>query len=177
VREQTPSQTVGPFFHDALVHEDQEVIARPDTPGERIEIVGRIVDASGDPVADALVEVWHADAHGRYDGAVRGFGRCATRPDGSFRFVTVRPGAVPGPGSTLQAPHVAVGLFARGLLKRLVTRIYFEDSPENAADPVLALIDPGRRATLLARRLAADAVVYRFDIALSGDRETVFFAC
>jgi protocatechuate 3,4-dioxygenase alpha subunit len=84
---------------------------------------------------------------------------------------------VSGPGSTLQAPHVAVGLFARGLLKRLVTRIYFEDSPENAADPVLALIDPDRRATLLARRVAADGVVYRFDIALSGDRETVFFDC
>jgi protocatechuate 3,4-dioxygenase alpha subunit len=108
-----------------------------------------------------------------------GFGRSATRQDGSFRFATIRPGRVPGRGNTLQAPHINLGLFSRGLLRRLVTRIYFEDCPENSEDPVLALIpDPARRATLLARRSAgADGVVYRFDIRLQGEGETVFFDC
>ena len=138
---------------------------------------------------DALIEIWQANAAGRYahpedgqpkplDPAFRGFGRCASDAEGRFRFATIRPGRVPGRGNTLQAPHINVGLFARGLLRRLVTRLYFEDAPENADDPVLALVqDPARRATLLAKRVAGDGAVYRFDIVLQGNGETVFFDC
>ena len=186
---QTPSQTVGPFFHDALSLPGADTLVTPATRGERIEIVGRVLDGDGQPVPDALVEIWQANAAGRYrhpedtqdkpiDPAFTGFGRAATGADGSFRFLTIRPGRVPGRGNTLQAPHINVGLFARGLLRRLVTRIYFEDAAENAEDPVLALVaDPIRRATLLARRRDGDGVGYRFDLVLQGEGETVFFDC
>ena len=186
---QTPSQTVGPFFHDALPWPGAETLVGPDTKGDRIEIIGRVLDGDGTPVPDALIEIWQANAAGRYahpedgqlkplDPAFRGFGRCASDVEGRFRFATIRPGRVPGRGNALQAPHVNLGLFARGLLRRLVTRIYFEDAPENAEDPVLALVqDPARRATLLAKRVAGDGAVYRFDIVLQGKGETVFFDC
>jgi protocatechuate 3,4-dioxygenase alpha subunit len=186
---QTPSQTVGPFFHDSLSWPGAETLVGSDTKGDRIEIVGCIVDGNGAPVPDALIEIWQANAAGRYahpedgqlkpiDPAFRGFGRCASDADGRFRFATIRPGRVPGRGNALQAPHINVGLFARGLLRRLVTRIYFEDARENAEDPVLALVqDPARRATLLAKRVAGDGAVYRFDIVLQGRGETVFFDC
>jgi protocatechuate 3,4-dioxygenase alpha subunit len=186
---QTPSQTVGPFFHDALSWPGAAALVRPETRGERIAIVGRVLDGDGQPVPDALIEIWQANAAGRYDHpedrqgkprdpAFRGFGRCASGADGGFRFATIRPGRVPGRGNSLQAPHINVGLFARGLLRRLVTRIYFEDAAENAEDPVLALVaDPVRRATLLARRVAGDGTVYRFDVVLQGEGETVFFEC
>jgi protocatechuate 3,4-dioxygenase, alpha subunit len=186
---QTPSQTVGPFFHDALSWPGAENLVQPETQGERIEIVGRVLDGDGQPVPDALVEIWQANAAGRYahpedardkplDPAFSGFGRCATGPDGGYRFLTIRPGGVPGRGNMLQAPHIEVGLFARGLLRRLVTRIYFEDEAGNADDPVLALItDPARRATLIARRTVGNGVVYRFDVILQGEGETVFFDC
>ena len=186
---QTPSQTVGPFFHFSLSWPDAETLAGPETRGERIEILGRVLDGDGAPVPDALLEIWQANAEGRYahpedaqlkplDPAFRGFGRCASDADGRFRFATVRPGRVPGRGNALQAPHINVGFFARGLLRRLVTRIYFEDAPENAEDPVLALIpDPVRRLTLLAKRVAGNGAVYRFDIVLQGASETVFFDC
>jgi protocatechuate 3,4-dioxygenase alpha subunit len=154
-----------------------------------LEIVGRVLDGDGAPVPDALLEIWQANAAGRYvhpedsqpkpiDPAFRGFGRCASDAEGRFRFATIRPGRVPGRGNALQAPHINLGLFARGLLRRLVTRLYFEDAPENAEDPVLALVqDPARRATLLAKRVAGDGAVYRFDIVLQGNGETVFFEC
>src|SRR5215813_6130498 len=183
MRAQTPSQTVGPFFHDALSWPGAENLLRPETKGERIEIVGRVLDGDGAPVPDALLEIWKANAAGRYahreddqpkplDPAFRGFGRCASDAEGRFRFATIRPGRVPGRGNALQAPHINVGLFARGLLRRLVTRLYFEDAAENAEDPVLALVpDPTRRATLLARRVAGDGAVYRFDIVLQGKDE------
>jgi protocatechuate 3,4-dioxygenase, alpha subunit len=187
---QTPFQTVGPFFHDGLAWEGGENLLRPETQGERIEIRGCVRDGDGRPVPDALIEIWQANAVGRYnhpedrqakplDPAFIGFGRSATKADGSFRFATIRPGRVPGRGNALQAPHINLSLFARGLLRRLVTRIYFEDCPENGEDPVLALtLDPARRATLLARRTeGADGVVYRFDIVLQGEGETVFFDC
>jgi protocatechuate 3,4-dioxygenase alpha subunit len=186
---QSPAQTIGPFFHFALDWPGAEDLTSAETQGERIEIVGRVLDGDGAPVPDALLEIWQANAAGRYahpddrqekplDPAFRGFGRCATDADGRFRFATIRPGRVPGRGNTLQAPHVNVGLFARGLLPRLVTRIYFADASENAEDPVLALIpDPARRATLLARPVAGDGTVYRFDIVLQGPGETVFFTC
>lgn len=192
---QTPSQTVGPFFHGGLAWDGGEDLLWAETPekpikGQRIRIEGCVLDGDGKPVPDALIEIWQANAAGRYnhpedrqekplDPAFIGFGRSATKVDGSFRFVTIRPGRVPGRGNALQAPHIALSLFCRGLLRRLVTRIYFEDSPENGEDPVLALIpDPARRETLLARRAnGVDDVVYRFDIRLQAEGETVFFDC
>ena len=186
---QTPSQTVGPFFHDALSWPGAETLVGPDTKGARIEIQGRVLDGDGAPVPDALIEIWQANAEGRYahpedaqlkplDPAFRGFGRCASDAEGRFRFTTIRPGRVSGRGNALQAPHINIGLFARGLLRRLVTRLYFEDAAANAEDPVLALVpDPARRATLLAKRIAGDNAVYSFDIVLQGKDETVFFDC
>ncbi len=191
---QTPSQTIGPFFHYGLPWPGgadlvgrSELGARPDlTPpehrilrrsedrpapeGPAIMIVGRVLDGAGAPVPDALVEIWQADPAGRYDGDFVGFGRCATDEAGVYRFRTVRPGALAHPA---QAPHVAIGVLARGLLKRLVTRLYFADAPENPSDPILALAPPDRRDTLLAQK--DQEGVWRFDIVLQGERETVFF--
>ncbi|HTF10111.1 MAG TPA: protocatechuate 3,4-dioxygenase subunit alpha, partial [Asanoa sp.] len=145
---------------------------------------GVVVDGAGEPVPDALVETWQADRAGRFDhpddprGAVaspgfRGFARCPTDPEGRWAIRTVRPGPVPGPDGTLQAPHIDVSVLARGLLDRLVTRIYFPDEAANAGDPVLSQVDPIRRQTLVARE-SDDGLV--FDITLQGDHETVFFA-
>ena len=153
--------------------------------GEAIEIVGVVYDGDGSPVPDALIELWQANVAGRYaspaddrseialDADFIGFGRAATGADGSYRFRTIRPGRVPGPGNALQAPHAALSIMGRGILKRLVTRIYFEDGEGNDEDPVLALVPPDRRVTLIARREGAGA--YRFDIRLQGADETVFF--
>jgi len=188
-RVQTPSQTVGPFFHLALDRPDWADLTAAGPQGERIAIAGRVVDGDGLPVADACLEFWQANAAGRYahpddtqaekplDPHFRGFGRAATDTDGRFRLTTVRPGPVPGRGNALQAPHIAVALFARGLLKQLFTRIYFAGEALNENDPVLASIgDPARRATLVAARSDnAGSAVYRFDIVLQGDNETVFF--
>lgn len=200
---QTPWQTVGPFFHYGLPWKGgadltgmselgaradlmppkhyllREPAARGIVEGEKIEIFGRVLDSDGQPVPDAMIEIWHADPQGRYyvpgTGAhFIGFGRAATGNDGGYRFRTILPGRVPGPGNTLQAPHVAVGVFARGLLKRLVTRIYFPDREGLETDPVLELVPPERRDTLIARR---ELDGYRFDIALRGAGETVFFDC
>jgi protocatechuate 3,4-dioxygenase, alpha subunit len=185
----TSSQTVGPFFAPALLREDarRNVLTRPETAGERIRIEGRVLDGDGVPVPDALVEIWQANARGRYNHAVDqgpapldpsffGFGRSGTGEDGSYWFETVRPGPVPFDGERLQAPHICVTVFSRGLLNHLVTRLYFEDEPGNALDPVLQCVPDDRRATLLARREARDSVVvYRFDIVLQGAGETAFF--
>jgi protocatechuate 3,4-dioxygenase, alpha subunit len=151
-----------------------------------IRIRGLVLDGAGEPVPDAMVEIWQASSAGRYahpadtraegplDGGFTGFGRSGTEPDGWFEFVTVKPGRVPGPNGQLQAPHIDVGLFARGLLKRLVTRIYFPDEPEaNAEDPVLSAIEPEAAATLVARE---EDGWLRFDVHLQGDRQTAFFA-
>lgn len=182
----TPSQTVGPFFHYGLT--DNHAIAdlvSPDTRGRRIELAGRVFDADGNGVPDAMIEIWQANAEGKYrhpedrqdkpvDPAFSGFGRCPTGEDGSYRFHTVMPGPVPGLGNALQAPHILVNVFARGLLKQLVTRAYFAGEPLNASDPVLALIDDaGRRATLIAEEVGEGRFV--FDIRLAGEGETVFF--
>jgi len=208
---QTPWQTTGPFLHFGLPWKggadltgDSDLGARPDliapdhdrailhaptnrdrTVGERIEIAGGVWDNTGAPIADSLIEIWQANAAGRYahpedtrgdlllDPAFAGFGRSASDKQGGFRFRTIRPGRVPGPGNTLQAPHIALGLMGPGFLKRLVTRIYFPDARENAEDPILNLVPEERRSTLIAVKEPGN--IYRFDIHLGGERETVFF--
>jgi protocatechuate 3,4-dioxygenase, alpha subunit len=181
----TPSQTVGPFFGFALPYEAGPLVV-PLTDPDVVRIEGVVRDGAGEPVPDALIEIWQANRSGRYahpaddreelrleDGFI-GFGRCGTGPDGRYWFATVKPGRVPGANGALQAPHIAVNVLARGLLRQLPTRIYFPDEPQaNAADPVLASIeDPAARETLVARE---EGGVLRFDIRLQGDGETVFF--
>ena len=190
--ERTPSQTVGPYLHIGLTqgaygaHEIfGATVASPGMPGTHIRIEGRIVDGEGNIVPDAVLEIWQADHQGRYahpaDGrplssnSFRGFGRCPTNKDGAFAFETVKPGTTPGPGGTTQAPHINVGVFSRGLLKRLFTRIYFAGEAANAADPILALVPADRRDTLLAKPDPAKPGIFRFDIRLQGGNETVFF--
>lgn len=195
-RSVTPNQTIGPFFHYGLTGRSYgfpEIVANDLTDGvkgaddHRIRIVGRLLDGGGAPINDALIELWQANPAGRYahpedqqdkplTEGFTGFGRCATGEDGSFSFTTLKPGRVPGRGNTLQAPHILVGIFARGILKRIVTRIYFADeAAANAEDPVLESIAKSRRATLIAPREEGDVPVYRFDINIQGDEETVFF--
>ncbi len=186
---QTPWQTVGPFFHYALPWEGGETLIGSNPVGDKILIRGQVLDAEGKPIPDALIEIWQANSVGRYahpddtqtekthDSHFVGFGRCPTDADGMFSFYTIRPGAVPGPGNSQQAPHIAIGVFGRGLLRRLVTRLYFPESELNAIDPILAYVEPERVETLIAVREAdrTDIASYKFDIRLQGDRETVFF--
>jgi protocatechuate 3,4-dioxygenase alpha subunit len=184
----TSSQTIGPFFHHALLRDGQETLVRPETKGERVVIEGQVTDGAGAPVSDAMIEIWQANAAGRYDhpadgqdkpadSAFHGFGRTGTDAAGRYRFETILPGPVPGRGNNLQAPHIAVSVFARGLLNHLATRIYFAGQPLNETDPVLALIpDEAARRTLIATDVVgAPTRTYRFDIRLQGDGETVFF--
>lgn len=181
---QTPSQTVGPFFHYALPYENDSNLVVGDAQGQRVVVEGRVTDGQGEPVPDVMIEIWQANAAGKYDHpedaqdkpvdkGFHGFGRCATDKDGVYRFHTVKPGAVPGPGNTLQAPHLVTFVFGRGMLKQLLTRIYFEDEAHNANDPVLGLVPDARRATLIARK--TNAATYKLDIVLQGEGETVFF--
>jgi protocatechuate 3,4-dioxygenase alpha subunit len=176
----TPSQTVGPFFTVALLDVFGPDVVDPSTAGA-IRIDGRLLDGAGEPVPDGMIEIWQADPDGVYPqpgepprGDFTGFGRSRTDPEGRFHFVTLKPGRVPGPGGRLQAPHLAVGVFARGLLKRLATRMYFPDEHEaNASDPVLSELEDAARSALVARE---EEGVLRFDIRLQGDGETTFFA-
>jgi protocatechuate 3,4-dioxygenase, alpha subunit len=171
----TPSQTAGPYLSIGLLRElVPNVLVEPDDPGA-IRIRGRLLDGAGEGVADGLVEIWQADGAGRYGTeAFRGFGRSGTEDGGRFEFVTVKPGRVAWPGGGPQAPHIAVGVFARGLLKRVVTRLYFPDEVEaNDADPVLAGLTPAQRRTLVAVPDDRDLV---FDIQLQGAAQTTFFA-
>ena len=184
----TSSQTVGPFFEGGLLRDDarRNVLVGPATAGQRIRIEGRVLDGDGASVDDALVEIWQANAHGRYnhpldrrdvplDPAFTGFGRSGTDGAGRFWFETVKPGRVPFDAHSLQAPHLTVTVFARGMLNHVVTRLYFEDEAANDADPVLRRVPEARRSTLVARREAADgAVVYRLEIVLQGAGETAF---
>jgi len=164
----TPSQTVGPFFHDCLLRDD----ARRDTivgvdAGVAVRVEGRVLDGDGVGVPDAVIEVWHA----------AGFARVGTDGQGRFSFTTARPARVPFDQATRQAPHLSVAVFARGLLNHLFTRIYFTDEPSTAADPVLGRVPTERRATLLARPVPDSSLTptFRFDIVLQGNAETVFF--
>lgn len=205
---QTPSQTVGPFFHYGLPWKggadlvgQSEMGARPelfpeehyllnlsapkDTPqGDVIEIAGRVLDGNGDPIGDAMIEIWQANAAGRYrseddprediaiDPGFIGFGRASTDDKGIYRFRTIMPGRVPGPGNTLQAPHIALSVFGRGLVKRLATRFYFDGAPGNDTDPILVLVPEQRRATLIAQR--REDGTWWLDIVIQGEMETVF---
>jgi protocatechuate 3,4-dioxygenase alpha subunit len=185
---QTPSQTVGPFFHFGLTLGSENVLVNERTSGQRIYIEGRVLDGDGEPVPDAMVEIWQADAQGRFnhpadpqhakaDKFFRGFGRSGTATDGKFWFKTIKPGPVPWDDGQNQAPHVNIRVFARGMLIHAVTRLYFSDEEANQADPVLNSIeDPAHRQTLIAaREESEDLPCYCFDIHLQGERETVFF--
>ncbi len=209
---QTPNQTVGPFFHYGLPWKggadlvgQSEIGARPElfpedhyvlnhpaargaVRGEVITLEGVVYDAEGKPIPDAMIEIWQANAAGRYaspddprseiplDEGFIGFGRASTSEEGLYRFKTVLPGSTPGPGNTLQAPHIAVGVFGRGLIKRLATRVYFEGQDLNDADPILQLVPAQRRDTLIARKVETEqGEAWRFNIVLQGERETVFF--
>ena len=176
----TPFQTVGPFFHLALPFARGGSVAAGSATAAPIVIEGTLRDGAG-AAADVLVETWQANAAGCYthpedgrgDAAFDGFARVATDAEGRFTIQTVKPGRVPGPGGRLQAPHLLVGILARGILTRLVTRMYFADEPGNEEDPILALVPAHRRATLIAPRLSDGR--YRFDVVLQGEGETVFF--
>jgi len=182
----TPSQTVGPFFEDGLLRDPANVIASPSIRGERIRIEGRLLDGDGEGVPDGMVEVWQADAEGRYrhpadqgeqeaEDDFTGFGRSGTDDDGVFWFETIKPGAVPSPSGRLQAPHLNLCVFARGLLDHLVTRMYFDDEG-NETDEVLHTVPEHRRSTLVATRTrGGGSPLYHFDIVLQGEGETVFF--
>jgi protocatechuate 3,4-dioxygenase, alpha subunit len=169
----TPSQTVGPFFSFGLCVEPANELVAPGSPGA-VVLAGRVLDGAGDPLPDAMVEIWQADADGVYHGDF-GWGRSGTGADGEFGFVIVKPGRVPGPDGTLQAPHLTLLVFARGMLKAAQTRVYFADEAEaNAEDPVLTGIDDeAARASLIANETNGG---FLFDIHLQGDRQTAFFA-
>jgi protocatechuate 3,4-dioxygenase alpha subunit len=182
----TGSQTVGPYFHLGFSWLYVDKLAGPGMSGERVTIEGRVLDGDGKPVGDAMIEIWQADAHGRYahpgdehdkplEPGFKGFGRVATDENGVFRLATIKPGRVPGPGGQPQAPHVVVSVFMRGLLKHLVTRIYFPDEPSNADDPVLNLVEPPRRSTLIAKTVAGSEGLLEWNVILQGEGETVFF--
>ena len=177
--EPTPHQTIGPFFGFALPYEGGSELADPADP-EAVRIRGTVRDGDSQAVADAMLEIWQADPQGRYaapterrsNGAFTGFGRLETAEDGGFEIVTLKPGPVTGPDGAAQAPHLVVGVFARGILKHLVTRIYFPgDDAALAVDPVLSRIESDRRRLLVAE---ADGEALRFDIHLQGELETPF---
>lgn len=180
----TSSQTVGPYLKIGFLALAAAALAPDKASGERVSLQGRLLDGDAKPVNDGVLELWQANAHGKYaspedaqdkpvEPGFRGFGRVLTGADGGFRFTTVKPGRVPGPGGALQAPHLVVTVFMRGMLKHLQTRIYFPEEPANADDPVLKLVPPDRRLTLIARRAGAGAL--EWNIILQGQDETVFF--
>jgi len=197
----TPSQTVGPFFAYGLAPKGRakwdpngtyswketvtDNLVTPDATGEKIHIEGRITDGDGKPINDAMIEIWQADAQGRYasprdsrrpNAKFKGFGRSATDKDGMFGFATIKPGAVPGPNGKAQAPHIVFCIFSRGMLRQIYTRLYFSDEAPNGADPILNLVPAERRQTLVAmKETRGGQPLYRFDIRVQGERETVFF--
>jgi len=184
----TPSQTAGPYFHLGCtqLHSVQR-IAGSQAKGQHLRLICRVLDGDGRPVPDAMVEIWQADAQGRFsdpqdkralpNSAFRGFGRCGTDPNGDYAFDTIKPGQVPDPDGKPQAPHLLVSVFMRGVLRRLITRIYFPNEPGNAADFILNLVEPARHATLIAipKTSAGDAATLVWNVVLQGAAETVFF--
>jgi len=182
----TSSQTVGPYLHIGLTWLINADLTGPGITGDTITIEGCITDGDGKPVTDALVEIWQANAAGRYahpedtrnlplEAGFRGFGRAPTDAAGMFRFTTIKPGRVPGEGGVLQAPHINVTIFMRGMLAHLFSRIYFPDDPANAADPVLARVAADRRSTLFAQPIAGKPSALVWNVRLQGAGETVFF--
>jgi protocatechuate 3,4-dioxygenase alpha subunit len=182
----TTSQTVGPFFKIGLEWLNRDNLVGEGVPGDRVTIQGRIFDGDGVPVPDAIVEIWQANAHGKYDhpedtqdkpleAGFKGHGRVPVSAAGVFRFVTIKPGTVPGPKGKDQAPHLMISIFMRGLLKRLVTRLYFPDDARNADDPILNLVEPSRRSTLIANTTAGGPGTLEWNVVLQGPEETVFF--
>jgi len=198
----TPSQTVGPYFAYGLAPHSrcdwapspnydwkQTVSAdlvTPDTTGRRIRIEGRVLDGDGLPINDAMLEIWQADAQGRYahprdnralpNTQFKGFGRSATDKHGAYSFDTVKPGPVPGPDGKLQAPHIVVCVYSRGMLRQIYTRLYFADEAANDTDLILTLVPEDRRGTLVAHKaMRGELPVYHFDIRVQGENETVFF--
>ncbi len=178
------SQTIGPYLRIGMEWMVIEELAPRGVPGERVSIEGRVLDGDGRPVNDAAVEIWQANSHGKYaspedaqdkrvEAGFRGFGRSLTDESGKFSFRTIRPGGVPAPGGKLQAPHLVVTIFMRGLLKQLLTRVYFPDDPANPADPILAIVPAERRGTLVARKKREDLLDW--NVVLQGANETVFF--
>jgi protocatechuate 3,4-dioxygenase, alpha subunit len=178
------SQTIGPYLRIGLEWMQIEDLAPPGVAGQRVRIEGRVLDGEGKPVNDAAVELWQANSHGKYaspedsqdkplDPGFRGYGRSLTDDTGKFGFRTIKPGRVPGPKGKLQAPHLVITIFMRGLLKQLVTRMYFPDEPSNADDPILNLVPSERRASLIAGRTGEGAL--EWNVNLQGNNETVFF--
>ena len=178
------NQTVGPYLHIGLEWLTTRDIAGKGIKGERVAIAGRLIDGDGNGVNDGLIEIWQANAEGRYahpedtqkkplEKGWRGFGRIPTDSKGGFRFTTIKPGRVPGPGGGLQAPHLVVTVFMRGMLKHLMTRIYFADEgAANAEDAVLKLVPAARRATLMPKKKGE---TLEWNVVLQGKNETVFF--
>jgi protocatechuate 3,4-dioxygenase alpha subunit len=198
----TPSQTVGPFFAYGLAPKGRakwdpngtyawketitDNLVTADATGERIRIEGQVTDGDGLAISDAMIEIWQADAQGRYaspadtrarpNAKFKGFGRSATDKDGVYSFDTVKPGSVPGPNGKQQAPHIVFCIFSRGMLRQVYTRLYFSDEAANGGDPILNLVPADRRGTLVARKeMRGGQPVYRFDIRIQGAGETVFF--
>lgn len=193
---QTASNTIGPFFHHIMTPEEPDFVGITDnrmtgksTKGERIKVEGRILDGDGKPLRAAMLEIWQANAAGRYnapqdarndvklDKKFTGFGRVSAGNRGKFEFETIKPGAVPSSGNAPQAPHINLTLFAAAIHSHLYTRLYFSDEADaNDIDPVLSFVGEKRRITLIAKRKnTKDGPVYRFDVKLGGDGETVFF--
>ncbi len=198
----TPSQTVGPFFAYGLTPKGRaqwdpigtyswketvgDNLVTPDASGEKIRLEGQVLDGDGAPINDAMIEIWQADAQGRYasprdtralpNAKFKGFGRSATDKNGIYGFETIKPGPVPGPGGKMQAPHIVFCIYSRGMLRQVYTRAYFSDEAANDADPILNLVPTERRQTLIARKEGGPgAPLYRFDIRVQGENETVFF--
>lgn len=183
----SPSQTVGPYFHlGCTATQSVSCLAGPKAKGERVRLICRVLDGDGVPVNDSMIEIWQADSEGKYhhpddprekavDPDCPGFGRLATDEHGISVFETIKPGRVPGNNGSLQAPHLNVSVFARGIMKRLATRIYFAEDRANPEDPILALVPEERRTTLMAKPDPHKDGAWRFDIHLCGEDETVFF--